>query len=56
MTWRVEDYVEDLTERATGQNEKIEAKLRKKYPPMFYADRYHTQPSTVQDEVKNFMF
>jgi len=29
--WKAEDYVADLTKRATGQNMQVEAKLLKKY-------------------------
>jgi len=47
--------VEDLTEQATGWNEKVEAKLRKKYLPIFSSNTYHMKPCTVQDEVGNLM-
>ena len=49
------DYVEDLTMRATGQNEKVEAKLRRKYPPIFSPDAYHMKPCIVTDKLGNLM-
>ena len=54
-SWRAEDYVEELTERATGQNERVEAKLRKKYPPIFSPNTYQMKPCTVKDKVGNLM-
>jgi len=47
--------VDDLTKRATGQNLPVEAKLLKKYPPIFSPTTYHLAPSTVQDEDGNLM-
>jgi hypothetical protein len=54
-TWSAEDYVEDLTVRATGQNEKVEAKLREKYPPIFSPSLYYKKPCTVIDERGNLL-
>jgi len=53
--WSAKDYVDDLTKRATGQNLPVEAKLLKKYPPIFSPTTYHLAPSTVQDEDGNLM-
>jgi len=47
--------VKDLSERATGQNERVEAKLRRKYPPLFSPESYHLKPCTVKDKVGNLM-
>jgi len=54
-TWKADDYVVDLTARATGQNLKVEGKLLKKYPPIFSPPIYEMKPCTVQDEDENVM-
>ena len=48
--WRANDYVADLTERATGQNAKVEKGLLKKYPPIFSSNKYQMQPCIVKDK------
>ena len=53
--WRAEDYVGDLTARASGQNPKVEAVLLKKYPPIFEPTIYTMQPCTVKDEDGNII-
>ena len=53
--WSANDYVADLTERATGQNIKFEGKLLKKYPPIFTPTRYEMQPCTVKDKDGNII-
>jgi Oxygenase domain of the 2OGFeDO superfamily len=47
--------VADLTPRATGQNSKFEAKLLKKYPPIFTPTRYEMHPCIVQDKDGNIL-
>ncbi len=47
--------MDDLTNRATGKNLQVEAKLLKKYPPIFSPTTYHLAPSTVQDDDGNLM-
>lgn len=53
--WRAEDYASNLTPSATGQNLKVEAKLMKKFPPIFEPTRYMMKPCTILDEAGNFM-
>ena len=53
--WKAEDYVAALTKRATGQNLQVEAKLLKKYPPIFSPIRYQMEPCTTLDEDGNIM-
>lgn len=48
--WKAGGYVEDLSKRATGQNQGVESKLMKKYPPIFSPSAYHMEPCIVQDE------
>ena len=45
----------DLTERATGQNDKVEKKLLEKYPPIFSPTIYQTKSFTVEDDDSNLM-
>jgi len=45
----------DLTPRATGRNSKFEAKLLKKYPPIFAPTIYEMRPCSVQDEEGNIL-
>jgi hypothetical protein len=53
--WKVDDYVADLTKGATGQNLQVEAKLLKKYPPIFSPIIYQMEPCCVQDEDGNIL-
>jgi hypothetical protein len=53
--WRAEDYVSDLTPSATGQNLNIEAKLMKKYPPIFEPTIYMMRPCIVPDKDGNIL-
>jgi hypothetical protein len=49
--WKARDYVKELSKRATGRNQRVESKLKKKYPPIFSPTAYHMEPCVVQDEV-----
>ncbi|KAF8957921.1 hypothetical protein BDZ97DRAFT_1762563 [Flammula alnicola] len=53
--WRADDYVAELTERATGRNSKVEAKLLKKFPPIFSPTVYQMEPCIVTDMDGNIL-
>lgn len=48
--WSADDYVKNLTARASGQNQEVEAKLLKKYPPIFTPTKYEMDPCVVKDD------
>ncbi|KAF8956033.1 hypothetical protein BDZ97DRAFT_1607550, partial [Flammula alnicola] len=54
-SWRAEDYVAELTERSTGQILRVEAKLRKKFPPIYSPTVYTMDPCIVTDIEGNIL-
>jgi hypothetical protein len=53
--WKAEDYVVDLMKCAMDQNLQVEAKLLKKYPPIFSPILYQMELCSVQDEDGNIV-
>jgi hypothetical protein len=47
--WSAPEYASNLTPKCTGQNEKVEANLLKKFPPIHNPTQYEFTPHIVTD-------
>jgi hypothetical protein len=48
-SWAVDEYADELSPRSTGQNSKVESKLREKFPPISSERREYDVPRIVTD-------
>lgn len=55
-SWRVEDYVKQMTTNCTGRNSLVEKKLKKNFPPLFSPSHYTADPCVIADKDDKCLF